>query len=366
MAASCLRLRGLALRWRVAGSTTPAGGRGTAPRPGPFSHLLPVLLLSLGFAASAQAEVVITTNTTISAPINDSVRVIGNAVVSLVAGGAISGDLLVVGGTVNLFGGSIGGLLRVQGTGTVHVFGTCLVLAGGRLTGRLQSGAAINVPVIGPLVLHGTDATLPTIICPPSVMIPTLPGLRAGSFTPTAPIVQDNCLGVVITGRREDGFALTDRYPVGATTITWTAIDASGNRAECTQIVMVHDPVIVGVVGLDSNGSGLPDPLEPRLKGVVIELRDPAQDVQWIANPALKKPEPLDQTTTNEVGNFTFRVTPPGVYDVVVKPGPGQTISALFPGPSYLVEKVVVNGEPRLRVTMQPGQTAAGLGVLLK
>jgi hypothetical protein len=345
MAASCLRLRGLALRWRVAGSTTPAGGRGTAPRPGPFSHLLPVLLLSLGFAASAQAEVVITTNTTISAPINDSVRVIGNAVVSLVAGGAISGDLLVVGGTVNLFGGSIGGLLRVQGTGTVHVFGTCLVLAGGRLTGRLQSGAAINVPVIGPLVLHGTDATLPTIICPPSVMIPTLPGLRAGSFTPTAPIVQDNCLGVVITGRREDGFALTDRYPVGATTITWTAIDASGNRAECTQIVMVHDPVIVGVV---------------------IELRDPAQDVQWIANPALKKPEPLDQTTTNEVGNFTFRVTPPGVYDVVVKPGPGQTISALFPGPSYLVEKVVVNGEPRLRVTMQPGQTAAGLGVLLK
>jgi hypothetical protein len=198
------------------------------------------------------------------------------------------------------------------------------------------------------------------------VTVPTLAGQRAGAFTPTPPAATDNCPGVTVTGAREDGHPFTAPYPVGATRITWTATDASGNQSRCTQVVQVHDPVIVGVVGLDTNANGLPDPLEPRLKGIVVELRDPAKDEQWLAHPETKQPEPLDQTTTNEVGNFTFHVAPPGVYDVVVKPGPGQAISALFPGPSPLVQKVEVNGQPRLRVTMQPGQTAAGLGILLK
>jgi hypothetical protein len=210
------------------------------------------------------------------------------------------------------------------------------------------------------------DTEAPTITCPPSVILPTSPGRRSAAFTALPATATDNCPNVVVTGKRQDGLALTDRYPVGATCITWTATDASGNTAECQQFVTVHDPRIVGIVGLDTNGNGLPDPFEPHLKGVVVELRDAARDEQWAANPALAKPEPLDQTTTNEVGNFTFLVTPPAVYDVVVKPGPGQVIGTLFPGPSNLVQKVEVNGEARLRVTLSPGQTAAGLGILLK
>jgi hypothetical protein len=198
------------------------------------------------------------------------------------------------------------------------------------------------------------DTEAPKITCPPSVMLSTSPGRRSAAFTASPAVATDNCPGVVVTGKRQDGFPLTDRYPVGATCITWTATDASGNTAECLQLVQVHDPRIVGVVGLDSNANGLPDPFEPRLKGVVIELRDAGSNAL------------LDETKTDQVGNFSFAVAPPGVYDVVVKPGAGQTLGTLFPGPSNLVEIVDVNGEARLRVTLSPGQTAAGLGILLK
>jgi hypothetical protein len=212
------------------------------------------------------------------------------------------------------------------------------------------------------------DTQAPAIICPPSIILPQDAGRRAATFVPSPAVATDNCPGVVVTGSRSDGIPLTDpTYPVGATVITWTATDTSGNQASCTQSVNVHNSRIVGVVGLDTNGDHLPDPLqEPRLKGVVIELRDPERDAFWAANPATKQPEPLDQTTTDQVGNFTFLVAPPGVYDVVVRLAPGQTISALFPGPSTLVQVVTVNGEPRLRVTMQAGATVAGLGILLQ
>jgi hypothetical protein len=212
------------------------------------------------------------------------------------------------------------------------------------------------------------DTEPPTITCPPSLLLPQDPGTRSGTFVPTPAQAQDNCPGVTVTGTRSDGFPITDHtYPVGATVLTWTATDASGNQATCTQEIGVHDSRIVGVVGLDTNGNHLPDPpQEPRLKGVTIELRDPVADEQWARHPALEKPAPLATTQTNEVGNFSFPVAPPGVYDVVVKLAPGQTISALFPGPSNQAQIVTVNGEQRLRVTMQAGDTVAGLGILLQ
>jgi hypothetical protein len=211
------------------------------------------------------------------------------------------------------------------------------------------------------------DTEAPTITCPPSVVLPQDPGMRAATFHPSPAVAQDNCPGVIVTGSRGDGFPLTDPiYPVGTTVITWTATDASGNTARCTQTVMVHDSQIVGVVGQDTNGNHLPDPpQEPRLKGVTIQLRDPAADAFWAAHPETKQPEPLAETQTDPVGNFRFTVAPPGTYDVVVKLAPGQTISALFSGPSNQAQRVTVNGESRLRVTMQAGDTVAGLGILL-
>jgi hypothetical protein len=51
----------------------------------------------------------------------------------------------------------------------------------------------------------------------------------------------DNCPNVVVSGARSDGAALGSSYPIGITTITWSASDASDNTASALQTVAVHD-----------------------------------------------------------------------------------------------------------------------------
>ncbi len=46
---------------------------------------------------------------------------------------------------------------------------------------------------------------------------------------------------VVVTGVRSDNLSLTDAYPVGNTTITWTATDGGGLTSTSTQVITVAD-----------------------------------------------------------------------------------------------------------------------------
>jgi len=48
-------------------------------------------------------------------------------------------------------------------------------------------------------------------------------------------------INVSIVGARNDGFSLNAPYPVGRTTITWTATDTYGNQSSCQQTVTVTD-----------------------------------------------------------------------------------------------------------------------------
>ena len=92
------------------------------------------------------------------------------------------------------------------------------------------------------------DTTAPLIICPPSIVTTTDPGsctAVVNASTLSYPTVYDACgvVSVVPIGI-PSGYA----FPVGVTTITWTASDASGNSASCvTQTVTVtdeEDPII--------------------------------------------------------------------------------------------------------------------------
>jgi uncharacterized repeat protein (TIGR01451 family) len=94
------------------------------------------------------------------------------------------------------------------------------------------------------------DTTDPTMACPPDIEIIADQGTCEMSLNIDDPEASDNCSDeLTIYGERSDGWALTDPYPVGITTITWTAMDESGNVSNaCTQYVTIvddQDPVIV-------------------------------------------------------------------------------------------------------------------------
>jgi hypothetical protein len=73
------------------------------------------------------------------------------------------------------------------------------------------------------------DTTRPTITCPANVTVAC--GVQPVLGTPT---VSDNCGGsVTVTNNAPPTF------PTGTTTVTWTARDACGNTATCTQTVTV-------------------------------------------------------------------------------------------------------------------------------
>jgi HYR domain-containing protein/Big-like domain-containing protein len=86
------------------------------------------------------------------------------------------------------------------------------------------------------------DTEKPVLTCPPAVTVSNDAGqCQATLKTTPAASATDNCPGVTVSGSRSDSKALSDPYPVGTTTITWTATDASANTATCTQTVTVND-----------------------------------------------------------------------------------------------------------------------------
>ncbi len=87
-----------------------------------------------------------------------------------------------------------------------------------------------------------TDGIPPTITCPADVSISADAGeCFATGVALGSPIAADNCGSVSTSNDAPSSF------PVGNTTVTWTATDANGNTATCTQTVTVTDdelPVI--------------------------------------------------------------------------------------------------------------------------
>ena len=91
------------------------------------------------------------------------------------------------------------------------------------------------------------DVTPPVITCPPNVNHTADAGICSYSFAPIAATATDNCGAVTVSGVRSDALSLGSPYPVGVTTITWTATDAHNLRVSCVQTVTVTDderPVI--------------------------------------------------------------------------------------------------------------------------
>ncbi|HEX8719884.1 MAG TPA: Ig-like domain-containing protein [Pyrinomonadaceae bacterium] len=85
------------------------------------------------------------------------------------------------------------------------------------------------------------DDTKPTVTAPPNKTAANDYGSCSASVDPGTATANDNCGVQSVAGTRSDNQDLNDPYPVGTTTITWTATDIHGNTATATQTVTVQD-----------------------------------------------------------------------------------------------------------------------------
>jgi Domain of unknown function DUF11/HYR domain len=86
------------------------------------------------------------------------------------------------------------------------------------------------------------DTTAPVITCPANITRSNDPGQCSAIVNPGTATATDNCdSNPTISGTRSDNQSLSAPYPKGTTTITWTAIDHSGNLSSCQQTVTVND-----------------------------------------------------------------------------------------------------------------------------
>lgn len=85
------------------------------------------------------------------------------------------------------------------------------------------------------------DIEAPTFTCPEAIITHVAPGETEATVTITTPTATDNCSSsITVSGMRSDALALTAPYPIGETTITWTATDGSSNTSvPCEQIITV-------------------------------------------------------------------------------------------------------------------------------
>ena len=96
------------------------------------------------------------------------------------------------------------------------------------------------------------DNEPPVLVCPPNVTVFTTPGncdAPAEWDIPevgadSAPSLNDNCPNPMITGSTHNP---GDIFPIGSTTVTYTAVDASGNTTECSFEVIVEECAGTGV-----------------------------------------------------------------------------------------------------------------------
>ncbi|MEM7102951.1 MAG: HYR domain-containing protein [Bacteroidota bacterium] len=88
------------------------------------------------------------------------------------------------------------------------------------------------------------DDTVPELTgCLSSITVEANVGPCAATVNLTPPAALDSCDGVVsVIPERSDGLSLTSPYQVGTTTVTWTAVDLSGNIDSCQTLVTVIDP----------------------------------------------------------------------------------------------------------------------------
>jgi uncharacterized repeat protein (TIGR01451 family) len=145
-----------------------------------------------------------------------------------------------------------------------------------------------------------TDNTPPVISVPANINVNAPANSCSVSLNPGTATATDNCPGVTVSGVRSDSQPLNAPYPVGTTTITWTANDSHGNSASGTQTVKVNDATPPTIV-LTTNAISLGSPNHSyhtltiaNLVASVVDSCDPSVDINDVV---------ISQATSDEIEN---------------------------------------------------------------
>ena len=83
------------------------------------------------------------------------------------------------------------------------------------------------------------DDDAPVFECPPAMAVDALPGNTTVEVIIPNPLVTDNCDAPSLTNNFSGNEPVAGQFPIGNTVVTYTAIDASGNSAQCNVLVTV-------------------------------------------------------------------------------------------------------------------------------
>ena len=88
-------------------------------------------------------------------------------------------------------------------------------------------------------VVTVTETSAPSLTCPADVSVDAGSDACEASVTVGAPTVSDNCGSATYTNDYTGTTDASGTYPVGTTTVVWTATDDSGNSVSCSMSVTV-------------------------------------------------------------------------------------------------------------------------------
>lgn len=142
-----------------------------------------------------------------------------------------------------------------------------------------------------------TDSIAPVITCPANISLNTTSNCAIATWN--APVVTDNCSTPSVSSNYNSGFC----FPLGTSTVTYTAIDEKGNKSTCSFTVTVTKTGSIGdQTYYDFNNSGTFDAGDMPATNLTITLFD----------------ESFNQLSTQTVdavtGKYLFTGLMPGTY----------------------------------------------------
>jgi Bacterial Ig-like domain (group 3)/HYR domain len=254
---------------------------------------------------------------------------------------------------------------NVKGTATDNCTGVTIVQSpvAGTLVSAAHNGT-VNVTVtatdgagltdVKTVVLTAKDVTLPTIMCPNNIVSgATDAGLCTKILSVGTAVGMDNCTGVSVVGVRSDAAMLSAPYPLGLTTITWTATDAAGNKATCQQTVTINQVTTTTTVSVAPTTQQYSDK-------VTFTANVTACSGITIGGTVTFKVGTQTMGTVNVLANGSATLTAALLETVLGQMSPGsKTVTATFSGsPSYTAS----SGTTPLTITQEDaGATYTGM-----